>query len=118
MSESPSPADGDIPAPPAASIRDAIADAIRTVFDPEIPVNIWELGLVYSVEVAGDGVAHVVMTVTAPACPVAGTLPLQVAERVKAVPGVTDAKVDLVWEPPWKPEMMSEVAKTQLGWMG
>lgn len=117
MSESPAPARAETPSPAPIPIREAVADAIRTVFDPEIPVNIWELGLVYSVEVA-DGVAHVVMTVTAPACPVAGTLPLQVAERVKAVPGVTDAKVDLVWEPPWKPEMMSEVAKTQLGWMG
>ena len=92
-----------------------IDEALKKCFDPEIPVNIYELGLIYSVNVSPDGVALVKMTLTAPACPVAGSLPGEVEQKIKAIPGITDAKVELVWEPPWTPEMMSRVAKVVLG---
>lgn len=97
------------------ALKPAIVDAIRTVFDPEIPVNIYELGLVYDVFVDAAGVAGIRMTLTAPGCPAAQSLPVEVAEKVKAVPGVTDAKVDVVWDPPWSKDLMSDVAKLQLG---
>jgi FeS assembly SUF system protein len=97
------------------ALTPAIVDAIRTVFDPEIPVNIWELGLIYDVFVDGSGVAGVRMTLTAPGCPAAQSLPVEVANKVKAVPGVADAKVDVVWEPAWTKDRMSEAAKLQLG---
>jgi FeS assembly SUF system protein len=97
------------------ALRPAILDALRTVFDPEIPVNIVELGLIYEVFVAADGVAAVRMTLTAPGCPVAQSLPLEVAAKVRAVPGVADAKVDVVWEPAWTKDRMSDAAKLQLG---
>lgn len=92
-----------------------IFDAIRTVFDPEIPVNIVELGLIYDVFVDAAGVAGIRMTLTAPGCPAAQSLPVEVAQKVKAVPGVADAKVDVVWEPAWSKDRMSEAAKLQLG---
>lgn len=92
-----------------------IVDALRTVYDPEIPVDIWELGLIYDIAVDASGVAGIRMTLTAPGCPVAQSLPVEVAEKVKAVPGVTDAKVDVVWEPAWTKDRMSEAAKLQLG---
>ena len=98
-----------------AELKPAIVDAIRTVYDPEIPVNIWELGLIYDVVVDASGVAAVRMTLTAPGCPAAQSLPVEVAEKVKAVPGVTDAKVDVVWEPAWSKDRMSDVAKLELG---
>ena len=97
------------------ALEPAIVSAIKTVFDPEIPVNIYELGLIYEILVDADGVAGVRMTLTAPACPAAQWLPRQVEEKVKAVPGVTDARVDVVFEPPWTRERMSEAAKLQLG---
>lgn len=98
-----------------AALKPEIIKAISTVFDPEIPVNIWELGLIYDIFVDAAGVAGVRMTLTAPGCPVAQTLPVEVANKVKAVPGVTDAKVDIVWEPAWTKDRMSDVAKLQLG---
>ena len=98
-----------------AELRPAIVKAISTVFDPEIPVNIWELGLVYDILVDADGVAGVRMTLTSPGCPVAQTLPVDVANKVKTVPGVTDAKVEIVWEPEWTKDRMSAAAKLQLG---
>jgi FeS assembly SUF system protein len=98
-----------------AELKPAIVDAIRTVYDPEIPVNIWELGLIYDVIVDATGVAGVRMTLTAPGCPAAQSLPVEVAQKVKAVPGVSDAKVDVVWEPPWSKDRMSDVAKLELG---
>jgi FeS assembly SUF system protein len=98
-----------------AELKPRIMDAIRTVFDPEIPVNIVELGLVYDVLVDAAGVAGVRMTLTAPGCPVAQSLPVEVAEKVRSVPGVTDAKVDVVWDPPWTKDRMSDAAKLQLG---
>jgi FeS assembly SUF system protein len=98
-----------------AALEPAIVAAIKTVFDPEIPVNIYELGLVYEILVDADSVAGIRMTLTAPACPAAQWLPQQVEEKVKAVPGVTDARVDVVFEPPWTRERMSEAARLQLG---
>jgi FeS assembly SUF system protein len=97
------------------ALKPAILDAIRTVFDPEIPVNIYELGLIYEVFVDAAGVAGIRMTLTAPGCPAAQSLPVEVATKVKAVAGVTDAKVDVVWEPAWTKDRMSDVAKLQLG---
>jgi len=96
-------------------LHEAIATELKTVFDPEIPVNIWELGLVYDVFVTAEGVAGIRMTLTAPGCPVAQILPGQVADAARRVPGVTDAKVDVVWEPAWSMDRMSDAAKLQLG---
>ena len=96
-------------------LKEAILDAIRTVYDPEIPVNIVELGLVYDVFVDSQGVAAVRMTLTAPGCPAAQSLPVEVARKVKAVPGVADAKVDVVWDPAWTKDRMSDAARLQLG---
>lgn len=98
-----------------AELKPRILDAVRTVYDPEIPVNIVELGLIYDVIVDASGVAGVRMTLTAPGCPVAQSLPVEVAEKVKSVPGVVDAKVDVVWDPPWTKDRMSDAARLQLG---
>jgi FeS assembly SUF system protein len=96
-------------------LKPAIIKAISTVFDPEIPVNIWGLGLIYDILVDASGVAGIRMTLTSPGCPVAQSLPVDVANKVKAVPGVTDAKIDIVWEPTWTKDRMSPAAKLQLG---
>jgi FeS assembly SUF system protein len=96
-------------------LRPKIVEAIQTVYDPEIPVNIWELGLIYDVHVDAAGVVAIQMTLTAPGCPAAQSLPVEVANKVKAISGVTDAKVDVVWDPPWDKDRMSEAAKLQLG---
>jgi FeS assembly SUF system protein len=98
-----------------AALEPAIVAAIRTVFDPEIPVNIYDLGLIYEILVDSANVAGVRMTLTAPACPAAQWLPGQVEDKVKAVAGVADARVDVVFDPPWTRERMSEAAKLQLG---
>ncbi len=103
------------PAAPDKPLRDRVIDALKTCYDPEIPVNIYELGLIYDLDVPPSGVVSIRMTLTSPACPVAGSLPGEVASKVRAVAGVTDVKVDLVWEPPWEMERMSEAAKLQLG---
>jgi len=97
------------------ALKPKIVEAISTVFDPEIPVNIWELGLIYDIAVDAAGVAGILMTLTAPGCPAAQSLPVEVSDKVKAVPGVTDAKVEVVWEPAWTKDRMSEAAKLQLG---
>jgi FeS assembly SUF system protein len=97
------------------ALKPAIVEAISTVYDPEIPVNIWELGLIYDIVVDASGVAGVRMTLTAPGCPAAQSLPVEVAAKVKAVPGVSDAKVEVVWEPGWTKDRMSEAARLQLG---
>jgi len=97
------------------ALRPAIVQALSTVFDPEIPVNIWELGLIYDIAVDASGVALITMTLTAPGCPAAQSLPSEVGTKVKTVAGVTDAKVDVVWEPGWTKDRMSEAAKLQLG---
>jgi len=98
-----------------AALKPAIVEAIATVYDPEIPVNIWELGLIYDVAVDAAGCALVTMTLTAPGCPAAQSLPAEVESKVRGVTGVTDAKVDVVWEPGWTKDRMSEAAKLQLG---
>jgi FeS assembly SUF system protein len=91
-----------------------LIDAIATVYDPEIPVNIYELGLVYAIDIHDDGSVKVEMTLTAPGCPSAQELPIQLREAVMAVPGVTDCEVETVWDPPWDPSRMSEEARLQL----
>ncbi len=98
-----------------AALRPQIEDALSDVFDPEIPVNIYELGLVYDILVDAADVVGIRMTLTAPGCPVAQSLPLEVAARIREIPGVTDVKVDLVWDPPWDRDRMSPAAKLQLG---
>ena len=96
-------------------VEAAIMEALQTIYDPEIPVNICELGLIYGVEVALDGRAEVRMTLTAPACPVAGAIVEEVAEKTGRVEGVSTSHVDLVWDPPWTPDLMTEAAKLELG---
>jgi FeS assembly SUF system protein len=96
-------------------LQEKIIDMLRTVYDPEIPVNIYDLGLIYAVNIDPIGNVDVQMTLTAPGCPVAQTFPETVENAVKSVDGVNDAKVELVWEPPWTQDKMSEVAKLQLG---
>lgn len=96
------------------AVREEIINVLRSVYDPEIPVNIYDLGLVYTVEVQTTGFVSVVMTLTSPMCPVAGSLPPEVEMKVQAVPGVADARVELVWEPPWNMSMMTEAARLQL----
>src|SRR6187397_1195816 len=96
-------------------LRPGLTAALKKVYDPEIPVDIWELGLIYDLFVTADGVAAIRMTLTAPACPAAQILPGQVGEAAKTVEGITDAQVDVVWEPGWTKDRMSDVAKLQLG---
>jgi FeS assembly SUF system protein len=95
--------------------RESLIEALCTVYDPEILVNIYDLGLIYRLEVDAQGKVEVDMTLTAPACPVAGTLPYEVGKVIDAVPGVSDATIRLVWQPPWSQERMSDEAKFQLG---
>jgi FeS assembly SUF system protein len=103
------------PAGSADDLQEAIVAALREIYDPEIPVNIYDLGLIYGVEVTDDGHAVVTMTLTTPHCPVAESMPAEVELRVGAVPGVGDAQVNLVWVPPWDPQKMSDEAKLELG---
>jgi FeS assembly SUF system protein len=94
-----------------------VLDALRSCYDPEIPVNIYELGLIYEVHVDEAGVVGIKMTLTSPQCPAAQSLPAEIEGKVRALPGVTDVNIDLVWEPPWDPSKMSEAARLQLGMM-
>ncbi len=103
--------DGEVLAVPGET---ALLDAIATIYDPEIPVNIYELGLIYAVEISDAGAVKVEMTLTAPGCPSAQELPVQVREAVLAVPGVTAAEVETVWDPPWDPSRMSDEARLAL----
>lgn len=98
-----------------AEVEAAVIEALKTVYDPEIPVNIYELGLIYGVEVSEDGRAEIRMTLTAPACPVAGALVEEVAEKAGRVEGVSTSHVELVWDPPWTPDNMTDAAKLELG---
>ncbi len=100
---------------PGGATYDAIVEALKEIYDPEIPVNIYDLGLIYGVEVTEDGHAVVTMTLTTPNCPVAETMPMEVEMRVGAVPGVGVAEVNLVWDPAWDPQKMSDDAKLELG---
>jgi len=97
------------------AIRDEVIARLKTVFDPEIPVNIYELGLIYKVDVAADGATQVTMTLTTPMCPAAEELPPEVETKARDVPGVTSVQLDLVWDPPWTTDMMSDAAKLDLG---
>lgn len=95
-------------------VKERIVEVLKTIFDPEIPVDIYELGLFYDIDVDEAGVAALKMTLTSPACPVAGSLPPEVEQKVAGVWGVSKAEVELVWDPPWTPELMTEAAKLQL----
>lgn len=95
----------------------AVVEACRTVYDPEIPVNIFDLGLVYAIDIDADGTVRVTMTLTAPGCPVAGDMPGWVADAIEAVPGVQQVAVSLTWDPPWGMDMMSDEARLELGFM-
>jgi len=99
------------------SLRPKIVDALCSVYDPEIPVSIWELGLVYDIAIDADRRVHVRMTLTAPACPAAQALPLEVERAVRAVEGVADATVEVVWDPAWSADRMSDAARLQLGFL-
>ena len=105
--------------PPAAvdALGERVIDVLRTVYDPEIPVNIFELGLIYKVDIDDDNHVRIDMTLTSPACPVAGILPGEVETKVGSIEGVSGATVELVWDPPWNPSMMTEEAQLELGMM-
>jgi FeS assembly SUF system protein len=99
------------------ALQDKITEKIRSCYDPEIPVNIYDLGLIYEVKVERTGEAYVKMTLTAPGCPAAGSLPGEVEDKISVLPGVKHVKVEVVWDPPWDKSMMSEAAKLQLGFI-
>jgi FeS assembly SUF system protein len=107
--------EGVSPGEPGGELYEAVIDALKEIYDPEIPVNIYDLGLVYGVEVSPEASVVVTMTLTTPHCPVAESMPGEVELRVGAVPGVRDAEVNLVWDPPWDMEKMSDEAKLELG---
>ena len=105
----------DLAGEPGGAIYDGVITALKEIFDPEIPVNIYDLGLIYGVDVSPDDHVVVTMTLTTPHCPVAESMPAEVELRVGAVPGVGDVEVNLVWDPPWDPQKMSDEAKLELG---
>jgi FeS assembly SUF system protein len=111
LSEKPEQVSGE---EPGGALYEAVIEALKEIYDPEIPVNIYDLGLIYGVEING-GHATVSMTLTTPHCPVAESMPGEVELRVGAVPGIGDAEVNLVWDPPWNPALMSDEAKLELG---
>jgi FeS assembly SUF system protein len=98
-------------------LYDSVVEACRTVYDPEIPVNIYDLGLVYTIDISPENAVRIVMTLTAPGCPVAGEMPGWVAEAVEPLPGIGHVDVDITWDPPWGMDMMSDEAKLELGFM-
>ena len=100
---------------PGADLYEAVIEALKDIYDPEIPVNIYDLGLIYDVEITPDHHAKVKMTLTTPHCPVAESMPGEVELRIGAVPGIGDAEVELVWDPPWDPQKMTDEAKLELG---
>lgn len=100
---------------PGGALYESVIDALREIYDPEIPVNIYDLGLIYGLEITADGHATVTMTLTTPHCPVAESMPGEVELRVGSVPGIGHAEVNLVWDPPWDPQKMSDEAKLELG---
>ena len=101
-------------ATPATGLEPQVIEVLKTVYDPEIPVDIYELGLIYAIEIHEDATAHIKMTLTSPMCPVAEILPQEVEEKVRSVEGIEDVAMELVWDPPWNPDMMSEAAKLTL----
>jgi FeS assembly SUF system protein len=98
-------------------LEEKIIQTLKTCYDPEIPVDIFELGLIYEIEIDDNANVKIKMTLTSPACPVAGSLPPEVEDKIRSMPEVKDAKIELVWSPPWDKDMMSEVAKVELGFM-
>lgn len=117
MNDKPEQTTQPAPAVSAQDLEKSVIEVLRTCYDPEIPVNIYELGLIYKVEVDPASNVKVVMTLTSPMCPVAGSLPPEVEAKIWNLPGVASAKVEVVWDPPWTPAMMSEAAKLQLNMM-
>jgi FeS assembly SUF system protein len=111
----PNPADASASGNPELHAK--IVATLKTIYDPEIPVNLWDMGLIYGIAIEPTGAVGIVMTLTSPWCPEAGVLPPQIESAVKGIPGVTNAKVAIVWEPPWDPSRMSEAARLQLGMM-
>ena len=107
--------EGDAPGEPGGALYESVIDALKEIYDPEIPVNIYDLGLIYGVEVTEEGHAAITMTLTTPHCPVAESMPGEVEMRVSAVPGVGVVDVNLVWDPPWDPAKMSDEARLELG---
>ncbi|MEO0688855.1 MAG: SUF system Fe-S cluster assembly protein [Pseudomonadota bacterium] len=115
--------DGFLAASPASApvggagsdLQEAVVDALKEIYDPEIPVNIYDLGLIYGVDVDAESDVTITMTLTTPHCPVAETMPGEVELRASSVPGIRDAEVELVWDPPWSPEKMSDEARLELG---
>jgi len=103
------------PGEPGGALYDAVIDALKSIYDPEIPVNIYDLGLIYGVELGDDAHVSITMTLTTPHCPVAESMPGEVEMRVGSVPGVGLVDVDLVWDPPWDPQKMTDEAKLELG---
>ena len=103
------------PGEPGGDLYERVIDALREIYDPEIPVNIYDLGLIYGVDVTDEGDVAITMTLTTPHCPVAESMPGEVELRASAVPGVRDAEVNLVWDPPWGPNLMSDEARLELG---
>ncbi len=99
------------------NLRDRVIEVLHTVYDPELPVNIFELGLVYEIQIGDNNSVDIIMTLTAPACPVAGDIIFEVQQKVAAIEGVSDAHVQLTFDPPWTKEMMSEEARLELGFM-
>ena len=98
-------------------LREKIMAAIKTVYDPEIPVDVFELGLIYEIEIFPINNVHVLMTLTSPSCPSAEAIPTEVEQKIKAIPGVNDVKVEITWDPPYSQDMMSEAAKLELGFL-
>ncbi|HWG38250.1 MAG TPA: SUF system Fe-S cluster assembly protein [Terriglobales bacterium] len=111
----PAPAAPEEESPEIAALREYIVDSIKSCYDPEIPVNIYDLGLIYAIRIKDEGKVEVDMTLTAPGCPAAGVLPGEVEGKVRSVPGVSEVALNLVWEPPWEQSKMSEAARLQLG---
>jgi FeS assembly SUF system protein len=109
------PAESADDTPSSDALYEAVIDALKDIYDPEIPVNIYDLGLIYDVEITPDHHAKVKMTLTTPHCPVAESMPGEVELRIGAVPGIGDAEVELVWDPPWDPQKMTDEAKLELG---
>ena len=100
-----------------SELRDKVEETIKTIFDPEIPVNIYDLGLIYRIDILPINNVQVTMTLTAPSCPAAQSLPVEVDQKIRALEGVNDVFVTVTWDPPWDKSMMSEVAQLELGWM-
>lgn len=114
LSQPPRPAEP-TPVEPGGDLYERVIEALKDIYDPEIPVNIYDLGLIYDVRISPEGHAKIEMTLTTPHCPVAESMPGEVELRVGAVPGIGDAEVELVWDPPWDPQKMSDEAKLELG---